>query len=79
VSGTEPEALLFITPRFPEGNHHAGEADRWLLERRHADGEHWVEIDRFLVREDAEARLARLAAAGVPRDLLRVAKVHLVA
>jgi len=79
VSGTEPEALLFITPNLADGGHHVDEADLWLLERRHPDGQHWVEVDRFIAREDAEARLARFAAAGVPRDLLRVEKVHLVA
>ena len=77
MSGTEPEALLWITPHLIEGERHVGEADLWLLERRHVDREHWVEVDRFIAREDAEARLARFVAAGVPSSTLRVAKVHL--
>jgi len=77
VSGTDPEALLFITPHLAEGERHPGEEDLWLLERRHEDRKHWVEIQRFVAREDAEARLVRLVAAGVPSELLRVAKVHL--
>jgi hypothetical protein len=78
VSGTDPEALLFITPHFAEGGEHHGEEDLWLLERRHPDHEHWVEIQRFRSKELAEARLERLAGSGVERTSLRVERVHLL-
>jgi hypothetical protein len=78
VSGTDPEALLFITPHFAEGGEHPGEEDLWLLERRHQDHEHWVEIQRFPSKELAEMRLERLVDSGVPRSSLRVERVHLL-
>jgi hypothetical protein len=79
VSGTDPGALLWISPQLAEDEQHVRDDDWWLLERRHEDGKHWVEVVRFTNREDAEGRLARFVADGMPRDQLRVARVRLVA
>ena len=48
------------------------------LQRRHPDGERWVEVARFLTNADAEAALASVIEVGhANADELRVRRVNL--
>ena len=48
------------------------------LERRHPDGERWVEIARFLTNADARAALAHVVEGGhADPSEVRVHRVHL--
>jgi hypothetical protein len=48
------------------------------LQRRHPDGERWVEVAAFLTKADAEAALARAAEGGhAEAGELRVHRVNL--
>jgi putative SOS response-associated peptidase YedK len=77
MAGTDPDALLWVSPQLAEDEQHIHDRDWWLLERRHEDGEHWVEVARYRTREDAEGRLVRYVTQGVPGETLRVERVYL--
>jgi hypothetical protein len=49
--------------------------DVWCVDRRHPDGERWVELQRHPSREAAEDGLERLVEAGTPREDVRVRRV----
>jgi hypothetical protein len=50
-------------------------SDIWCVDRRHEDGERWVEVQRHPSREAAEEGLQRLVQAGMARDDVRVRRV----
>ena len=66
---------LAFNNALPASEHHSTYV---ALQRRHPDGERWVEVAHFLTHADAEAALARVVEGGhANADELRVRRVNL--
>jgi len=67
--GTNEGELLVGTMFIPR------DRDVWVVERRHEDGEHWIEIQRHPTKAEAREGLERAARSGIDRDHLRVRRL----
>jgi hypothetical protein len=72
MSGTNPGELLIGPALVGED---AGDGDAWIVDRRHEDGEHWVELQRHPSEAAAREGLEEAVRSGIARQDLRIRRL----